>query len=603
MNTKVRRPNVETLYREVDQFVSKPKILQPPRIGISANRKDGLSCIAETYLQSVLMAGGAPVLIPVMTDLDALASILDGLDGLLMSGGGDINPLFVNEEPIPQLQDVDTLRDEYDLVLLRLAMARQLPIMGICRGHQVLNVAFGGTVYQDIHSQSDHGLLKHSQTLAREFASHSVTIAKGESKLRAALFGDAEKDGDEETVLVNSFHHQAIKEIAPELIPTATAPDGINEALEHPDREVFSVQWHPEAMASNGDEQMAKLFALHVSSAKFFAQAKALHRRIVTIDSHTDTPMIFPGNFNIGRKEGGKVNLPFMEEGLIDAMFMVAYIPQGKRDEASLKAATAYATERLMQVRRQEQLNLDRMGIATTPSDLIRLKQEGKKAIFMGIENGYALGKELANIDRFREMGVSYITLCHNGDNDLCDSARGEGEWGGLSLLGREAIAHINDAGIMVDVSHAAESTFYQALEVSRVPIIASHSAARALCNHPRNLTDGQLKALAGAGGVVQLCLYKGFINEQAEKASLSDAIRHINHIVSLIGVEHVGIGSDFDGDGELIGCRATNELINITLRLLREGYSENDIKQIWGGNLLRVMTAVQSAAKIKGNI
>ncbi|MEG1749878.1 MAG: gamma-glutamyl-gamma-aminobutyrate hydrolase family protein, partial [Tannerellaceae bacterium] len=413
MNTKVRRPNVETLYREVDQFVSKPKILQPPRIGISANRKDGLSCIAETYLQSVLMAGGAPVLIPVMTDLDALASILDGLDGLLMSGGGDINPLFVNEEPIPQLQDVDTLRDEYDLVLLRLAMARQLPIMGICRGHQVLNVAFGGTVYQDIHSQSDHGLLKHSQTLAREFASHSVTIAKGESKLRAALLGDAEKDGDEETVLVNSFHHQAIKEIAPELIPTATAPDGINEAMEHPDREVFSVQWHPEAMASNGDEQMAKLFALHVSSAKFFAQAKALHRRIVTIDSHTDTPMIFPGNFNIGRKEGGKVNLPFMEEGLIDAMFMVAYIPQGKRDEASLKAATAYATERLMQVRRQEQLNLDRMGIATTPSDLIRLKQEGKKAIFMGIENGYALGKELANIDRFREMGVSYITLCH----------------------------------------------------------------------------------------------------------------------------------------------------------------------------------------------
>ena len=306
--------------------------------------------------------------------------------------------------------------------------------------------------------------------------------------------------------------------------------------------------------------------------------------------------MIFPGHFNIGEKQGGKVNLPFMEEGRIDAAFMVAYIPQGARDDASLAKATAYAEERLKEVIRQEKLNPTRMGIARTPDDLFLLKQAGKKAIFLGIENGYALGKDLDNIRKFRDMGVSYITLCHNGDNDLCDSARGKGEWKGLSPLGKQAVAEMNRLGVMVDISHAAESTFYDVLACSRYPIIASHSSARALCNHPRNLTDAQIKALAEQGGVVQICLYKGFINPEAEKASVSDAIRHINHIVDLVGVNHVGIGSDFDGDGELIGCRSSNELINITMHLLKEGYSDADISQIWGGNFLRVMRKVQSA-------
>ena len=149
---KVRRPNLEALYKEVDNYIPAKESLQPPRIGISANRRDGLSCIAETYVQAVLDAGGAPVLIPVITDLKALTVLVSELDGLVMSGGGDINPLYLHEEPIPQLQDVDTLRDEYDLILLRLAANRQIPIMGICRGHQIMNVAFEGSVYQDIHS-------------------------------------------------------------------------------------------------------------------------------------------------------------------------------------------------------------------------------------------------------------------------------------------------------------------------------------------------------------------------------------------------------------------------------------------------------------------
>ena len=589
MNYQVRRPSLEALFREVDNFSPKKEKLQPPRIGISSNRKDGLSCIADTYVQSVLKAGGAPVLIPVITDMEALTAIVSGLDGLLMSGGGDINPLYIGEEPVPQLQDVDTFRDEFDLILLRLATNRQLPVMGICRGHQLINVVFGGSVYQDIHSQHEATLFKHSQTMPREQASHSIRITDTSS----CLFDILKKEPD---IFVNSFHHQAVKDIAPEFKETAVAPDGINEAMEHPEKEIFSVQWHPEAMAANNDELMLELFRHHVETARLFKEAKRIHSRNVILDSHTDTPMIFPGQFNIGLKEGGKVNLPLMEEGMVDAAIMVAYIPQGKRDDESLQQATDFAMNRLNEIHRQMEINRGRMNIARTSQEVWVTKDAGKKAIMLGLENGYAIGKDIRNIARFKELGVSYITLCHNGSNDICDSARGEAEWGGLSPFGKEVVAEMNRLGILVDVSHAAESTFYDALEVSTQPIIASHSSARALCNHPRNLTDEQLKALAEKQGVVQVCLYKGFINEDAEKASLTDAIRHINHIVDLIGINHVGIGSDFDGDGELIGCRASNELINITLRLLKDGYKENDIAKIWGGNLLRVMSRVQSA-------
>ncbi len=593
MNIKVRRPNLETLNKEVDAFLPQRNDNRPPLIGISANRKEGQSCIAETYVQAILKAGGAPVLIPVITDLEALSAIMKDLDGLVMSGGGDINPLYLDEEPIPQLQDVDTYRDEYDLIILRLAINRQVPIMGICRGHQMINVAFGGSVFQDIHIQSDHKLLKHSQSLPREQASHSIKIIEGNSRLRQ-LFGS------DDTLLVNSFHHQAVKTLAPEFIETAKAPDGINEAMEHQEKEIFSVQWHPEAMATNDDEQMLKLFKQEVEAARLFRRAKCIHHHHISIDSHTDTPMIFPGEFNIGQKEGGKVNLPFMEEGLIDAVIMAAYIPQGPRDEAALQQATAFAINRLNEIHRQGKINNERMGIARTPQEIQSLKNIGKKAILLGVENGYAIGKDLDNIKRFKDLDVVYITLCHNGDNNICDSARGHAEWNGLSPFGKEVIKKMNEEGLMIDLSHAAESTFYDALENSQYPIIASHSAARALCDHPRNLTDDQLKALAAKGGVVQLCLYKGFINEDSEKASLSDAIRHIEHIVDLIGIDYVGIGSDFDGDGELIGCRSTNELINITTRLLKDGFNENEIAKIWGGNLLRVMSIVQEASSYK---
>jgi microsomal dipeptidase-like Zn-dependent dipeptidase/gamma-glutamyl-gamma-aminobutyrate hydrolase PuuD len=602
MNTQVRQPDIKSLFEEADRFVpngERPQRL--PCIGLSANRKEGTSCIAETYVQSVLQAGGAPVLIPVVTDIQALTTIVDGLDGLLISGGADLNPLYMNEEPIPQLGDVDTFRDEYDLLLLRLAFNRGIPVLGICRGHQLINAAFGGSLYQDIAAQYKGEALKHSQSAARELPSHSVTLTDKNSRLYAIL--------NSEKILVNSFHHQAVKEPAPGFIPTALAPDGINEGLEHPEYPILSVQWHPEALAPNGDKAMQALFRHHVDEAILFARAKELHRRILTIDLHTDAPMAYAGAFDLGERVGGtfnppftegKVNLPLMEQGKLDAAFMVAYIPQGERTEDAYREVYAYTLDRLSQVIRQAELHPSRVGIARTTGDLLRLKREGKKALVLGVENGYAIGKRIDRLKALKQLGVSYITLCHNEYNDLCDSAIGTPEWNGLSSFGKDVVYEMNRLGLMIDVSHAAESTFYDVLQESRTPVIASHSSVRALCNHPRNLTDKQILALAAKGGVMHICLYAGFLRQGAEmgQATLSDAIRHINHVVRLAGIDHVGIGSDFDGGGELVGCRASNEMIHITTRLLKEGYSETDIQKIWGGNLLRVMDAVQSAVQ-----
>lgn len=589
---------LDTLYKKVACAASAVPLHRLPKIGISANRKEGTSCIAEPYFQSVVMAGGAPVLIPVITDIHTLSSIVEELDGLIFSGGGDINPEYLGEAPIPELGDTDACRDEYDFLLLKLAFDHQVPVFGICRGHQLINVAFGGTLYQDIHAQHSKEALPHSQEEARDVATHTVTLAPFLSKLQAALhFSEASSHRLSSSIAVNSIHHQAVKDPAPEFVATATAPDGVNEAMEHPEYPIFSVQWHPEPMAVSGNETMLNLFRYHVRQAEVYARSKTLHRKMITIDSHTDTPMIFQ-TFDLGRKEGGKVNLPLMREGRLDAAFMVAYIPQGDRDAASLQKATDYATDRLTQVIEQAKRYPHQMGIAQSPDELRRLKDEGKKAILLGIENGYALGKDLTNLHRFRQMGVSYITLCHNGDNDLCDSAAGQAEWGGLSPFGKEVVAEMNRLGMMIDVSHAADRTFYDVLEHSTRPIIASHSSCRALCNHRRNLDDDQIKALAQQGGVMQICLYKGFINESPDKASLSDAIRHILHVIDLVGIDYAGIGSDFDGDGELTGCRAANELMQITMRLIAEGLDDESIAKIWGGNLMRVMSEVQNGIK-----
>ena len=216
----------------------------------------------------------------------------------------------------------------------------------------------------------------------------------------------------------------------------------------------------------------------------------------------------------------------------------------------------------------------------------------------LGIENGLALGGDFANVGRFAQRGVVYITLCHNGDNDICDSARGSNTHNGVSQFGAKVIEEMNREGIMVDLSHASEKSFYDALDISSTPIVCSHSNCRALCDVPRNLTDDQLRALAKRGGVAHTTFYHGFLRKAGE-ATVLDVIDHLEHAVDVMGIDHVGIGTDFDGDGTVIGCKDASELINFTLQLLRRKYSEQDIQKIWGGNWLRVMAQVQASSSM----
>ena len=213
----------------------------------------------------------------------------------------------------------------------------------------------------------------------------------------------------------------------------------------------------------------------------------------------------------------------------------------------------------------------------------------------LGIENGRAIEGSIDNLRHFAQRGIVYMTLCHNGDNDICDSARGEHRHHGVSVFGREVISEMNRLGIMVDLSHAGEKSFYDALELSKTPIVCSHSSCRALCDHPRNLTDDQMRALAQKGGVMQVTLYHGFLVKDGE-ATLDDAMRHLEHAIDIMGIDHVGLGTDFDGDGGIRGLASSAELLNYTRELLKRGFSEADIQKLWGGNFLRVMRLVQQS-------
>lgn len=594
MNKPTYLSDLTTLREFCDSYTLSSVHNRLPLIGVSANLENEISTVKNDYTNSIIAGGGIPVILPVHTDLAILEEMFSSLDGLLLTGGGDINPLFYQEEPLPALGNLSALRDQYDLMLLKMAYDRQLPIFGICRGHQVINVFFGGTLYQDIYSQINSPLLKHQQTAEGNQGTHYVEVAPG-SKLKEILGQDK--------ILVNTFHHESNKDIAPGFRNTALSSDGILEASEpvsDTGPQILSVQWHPERMAAANDPAMVNLFQYFVGQAQLYKKCKQIHTHIYTIDSHVDTPLFFTEDFSIAQRENGaKVSLPKMQEGLLDCIFMAAYLKQGERDEESLRQATERTVTIINQIKQQIEANQEWVGLATCPEDLYYLKRNEKKTFFIGIENGYALGRNIRNVARFQKMGVSYMTLCHNGNNGICDSAKGEPEHNGLSKFGQKVIQEMNRTGIMVDISHVSEKTFYDVIRISRTPVIASHSSAKALCDHPRNLDDDQLRAIASVKGVVQVCLYEGFLS-RTHRPTLKDAVQHIDYIVNLIGEDYVGIGSDFDGGGGIEGCNASNEMVNITRELLRLGYSSESIKKIWGGNLLRVMQTVQDYAARK---
>lgn len=580
-----------------------PEAEARPVIGLTGNFADGEARLVDRYYKSVAEAGGVPVIIPPLADKEMIINTLDGIDGLILTGGGDVNPLWVGEEPSPRLHSINRERDEAELLTVSLAYNRQIPMLGICRGIQVLVAALGGEVEQDIDEGFTSGRLappdgvtcanvpiKHSQDADRKEPTHTVTISK-----TSALYSLYNK----ERLAVNSFHHQAVRSAGPRLDISATAPDGVIEAVESSEfKQIIGVQWHPEWLEDSGPA----LFGWLVKQASAFNYAKKLHRRILTFDSHCDTPMFFPQGIHFEQRDPRiLVDMHKMADGRQDAVVMAAYLPQPKPGETfrekvefDVDGPKDYAELIFNKLDGILEANGDYVAHAVSPAQLYANKRAGRRSIMFGIENGLALEHDLANVEHFARRGVVYITLCHNGDNDICDSARGSSTHGGVSGFGAEVIREMNRCGIMVDLSHASEKSFYDALDISSVPIVCSHSNCKALCDVPRNLTDDQLRALAAKGGVAQITLYHGFLRNDEQEATVLDAIAHLEHAVRIMGIEHVGIGTDFDGDGGIRGFADSSEVINFTLHLLRRHYSDEDIARIWGGNWLRVMEKVQ---------
>lgn len=585
-----KNPLPETL-TQLNQKVdseSIPGVKRRPLIGISTDVNPKRTAVNTAYVQSVILSGGIPYMIPVTDNVEVLRQIVSQLDGIVLTGGEDIKPDYYGDTPDEKLEEVSPARDTFDLMVLKMATDRNIPILGICRGLQLMNVAFGGTLYQDLPTQHPSAI-NHRQKESGTIPTHPVSIIKG-SKL-------AEITG-QEMLQVNTFHHQAIRKLAPGFKVTAWAPDSVVEAIEaYPVRQMLGVQFHPEIFTAAGDTTMRKLFKFLINKADTFNLAKDIHSRILSIDTHTDTPLWFKDGYSVGLRKDNMVNIQKMEEGKLDAQFLAAFIWQGKRDDVSSQKAVESTTRLIQSIYDEVEKYKEFCGIALTEEDLVRLKGEGKKAFFIGIENGYAIGKDLKNIEKYKQMGVNYITLCHSYDNDICHSStHTEDAAKGLSRFGRDVVKEMNRLGIMIDVSHASEGTFWDAIKYSTQPIIASHSSARALCDHDRNLTDEQLRALAKNGGVVQLCLLDAYIHKDPKAASVCDAAEHLDHMIKVAGIDHVGIGTDFDGGGGLQGCKGDNDLINLTIKMIEKGYTEEDLRKIWGGNLLRVMKQVQEA-------
>jgi len=560
-----------------------PASEQQPVIGITGNYEDLTCRLGQGYYRQVIAAGATPLIIPPSADTNTLMNTLDHIDGLLLSGGADINPLYCGEEPSPRLGSINSERDLPELLITQLAYNRGLPILGICRGIQTLAIALGGKVLQDVQTA-----IKHSQDADRSEPTHSVRLDQT-SSIRH-IYG-------QDTIYVNSFHHQAVGEPGPRLRCTARSQDDLIEAVESTEfRPIMGVQWHPECM----DEGLP-LFQWLTRQAQLYRRVQQTHDHVLTLDTHCDTPMFFPQGVEFSHRDSRLcVDLHKMTEGRQDATIMVAYLPQPKMGETfsskvafDVKGPTEYADLIFDKIEIIVSDNSRYLSLARTPADLYENKRHGRKSIMLGIENGLALNGQLQNVAHFAQRGVVYITLCHNGDNDLCDSARGCNTHGGLSRFGEQVVREMNRLGLMVDLSHASERSFYDALEVSQTPIVCSHSSCRALCDHPRNLTDEQLRLLASKGGVAQVTLYSGFLRTSGE-ATINDAMAHLEHAIDVMGIDHVGLGTDFDGDGGIKGLANASELTAFTRQLLQRKYSERDIQKIWGGNFLRVMSLVQ---------
>ena len=402
------------------------------------------------------------------------------------------------------------------------------------------------------------------------------------------------------------------------------------------------------------DENIKRKDSKTETEEELIERALKIHKKVLTLDTHADTPlrMIEPG-FDLSERHdpketGSKVDYPRMKEGDLDAVFFAAFVAQDIRNDDGNSRAKALCFQMIDSILVSIERNSEIVGLALNPHDAYFLEKENKRAIYIGIENGYPIGDDLANVEAFYNKGVRYITLVHSSNNDLADSATDPNgaEHDGISEFGSRVVNEMNRLGIMVDVSHGSDSVFYDAIQLSKAPIIATHSNARAVTNHKRNMTDEMLKQIAENGGVVQLTMLSSYLREtppnikrdsainslrsnmknidkmsNKEKlalrsknqkinkkypdppATVKHVVDHIDHIVKIAGIDHVGIGCDFDGGGGIEGVFDASEVMNITIELVRRGYTEEQIEKIWGGNLIRVFKDVQAVSeKIKSN-
>jgi len=343
------------------------------------------------------------------------------------------------------------------------------------------------------------------------------------------------------------------------------------------------------------------------SEASLEDRARAIHESILTVDTHDDIPFNFATPEVDPLNADRQVNLQKMRAGGLDVGFFVVYVGQTERNDANYAQAKADAMTKFDAIHRMtDEMYPDRIGLAYSADDVERIHAEGRLVAAIGIENGYVIGKDLSLLQTYHDLGARYITLAHNGNNDIADSAQPnldfgdtEGENGGISEFGEQVIAEMNRVGIMVDVSHVSKEASLEAMRLSRAPVIASHSSTYALADHPRNMDDEQLMALKENGGVMQTVALGAFVKAGAEgdEVTVSDFVDHIDHAVGLIGIDHVGISSDFDGGGGVEGWQDASETFNVTLELVRRGYAEEDIRKLWGANTLRVWRAVEDVS------
>jgi len=377
-------------------------------------------------------------------------------------------------------------------------------------------------------------------------------------------------------------------------------------------------------------------------------QAEKIHDDIVSIDTHTDTPLNFlDPDFDIGEwnnyeETRSRVDFPRMEAGRLDAVFMAVFLGQRERNAEGNLQAKKRALKIFDALHKQIAEYPEMAEIAYKAEDVYRIKKSGKRAVYIGLENGYPIGNELNMVKEFYDLGARYITLCHTRNNDICDSSTDPDgpEHNGLSNFGEKVVKEMNKLGMIVDVSHISDSAYFDVIKASKTPVIASHSSVRALSDSPRNFSDKMLYALKENEGVIQICILSDYIKESApnpardsafnalrkkynhfndlseeehqkavmewretdkkfpkELATVSDVVDHIDYVVNTIGVDYVGIGTDFDGGGGVEGCMDASQMKNITIEMLKRGYTKNDIKKIWGENFLRVFRKVEKYA------